>query len=45
MNLAVAGDQGGMLQAEDASKKRSLVVTVGASSEGAQASVMAVEKK
>jgi hypothetical protein len=45
VNLAAASDQGGMLQAEDAAKKRSLMVTLSASSEGAQATVIAVEKK
>jgi hypothetical protein len=45
VNLATTGDQGGMVQAEDAGKKRSIVLTVGSSSEGTQGSVMSVEKK
>jgi hypothetical protein len=44
INLASMGDQGGMVQAEDADKKRTIVVTVGTSAEGTQGSVMAVEK-
>ena len=39
-----SGDQGGMVQAEDADKKRTIIVTVGTSAEGTQANVMAVEK-
>ncbi len=45
VTLLSSGDQGGMLQGADDAKKRSVVVTVGSSSEGTQASVMAVEKK
>jgi hypothetical protein len=41
----VNSNQGGLMSAESADKKRTAVVTVGASSEGAQVSVMAVEKK
>lgn len=38
-------DQGGMLAAESADKKRSLIVTVGSSNEGTEGSVVATEKK
>jgi hypothetical protein len=44
LNLVSSGDQGGMVQAEDSGKKRTIIVTVGSSAEGTQASVMAVEK-
>jgi hypothetical protein len=44
MNLVTTGDQGGMVQAEDSDKRRTIIVTVGTSAEGTQASVMAVEK-
>jgi hypothetical protein len=44
INLVSSGDQGGMVQAEDSDKKRTIIVTVGTSAEGTQASVMAVEK-
>ena len=39
-----SGDQGGMVHAEDSGKKRTIIVTVGTSSEGTQGSVMSVEK-
>jgi hypothetical protein len=45
VNLVSSGDQGGMVQAENSGKSRSVIVTVGSSAEGAQASVMAIEKK
>jgi hypothetical protein len=45
VNLVSSGDQGGMVSAEDATTKRSMIVTVGSSDGGAQASVMAIEKK
>lgn len=41
----VTSDQGGMISAENNDKSRTVVVTVGTSSEGSQANVMAVEKK
>ena len=44
INLASSADQGGMLQAEDTDKKRTIVVTVGSSGDGTEGSVMAVEK-
>lgn len=44
INLVSSGDQGGMVQAEDSAKKRTIIVTVGTSGEGTQVSVMAVEK-
>lgn len=45
VTLVTSSDQGGMLTAEDAGKKRSLIVTVSSSGEGTQANIMAVEKK
>ncbi|PYT16786.1 MAG: hypothetical protein DMG59_09485 [Acidobacteria bacterium] len=45
INLISGGDEGGMVQAENASKTRSVILTVGSSSEGTQGSVMAAEKK
>ena len=44
VNLVSSGDQGGMVHAEDSAKKRTIIVTVGTSSEGTQGSVMSVEK-
>jgi len=44
VNMATGGDQGGMVQAEDATKKRTIVVTIGPDSGGAVANVMTVEK-
>jgi hypothetical protein len=44
INLINTGDQGGMVQAEDADKKRTIIVTVGSSAEGSEGRVMAVEK-
>jgi hypothetical protein len=44
VNLVSSGDQGGMVQAEDSAKKRTIIVTVGSSAEGTQTSVMAIEK-
>jgi hypothetical protein len=44
INLVSSGDQGGMVHAEDSAKKRTIIVTVGTSSEGTQGSVMSVEK-
>lgn len=41
----INGDSGGMVSAETADKKRTVVVTVAASNSGTQASVMAIEKK
>ena len=45
VTLVTPGDQGGMLQAEDSSKKRTLLITAGASSEGTTGSITAIEKK
>jgi hypothetical protein len=45
VNLITGGDQGGMVQAENSAQGRTVIVTVGPSGGGAQASVMAVEKK
>jgi len=44
VKLMTTGEQGGMVTAEDAGKKRTIIVTVGTSNEGTQGSVMAVEK-
>jgi hypothetical protein len=44
VKLMTTGEQGGMVTAEDAGKKRTIIVTVGTSGEGTQGSVMAVEK-
>jgi hypothetical protein len=44
VKLVANAEQGGMVQAEDAAKKRTVIVTVGTSDEGTQGSVMAVEK-
>ena len=41
----ISSEQGGMLTAESGAKTRTVVVTVGTSTEGAQANVMAIEKK
>src|SRR5204862_127189 len=38
-------DQGGLVQAEDSLKKRSVTVTAGSSSEGTTGSITAIEKK
>ena len=40
-----SGDQGGMLSAEDADKKRTVIITAGASSGTTNASVTVSEKK
>jgi|SRR5579862_3685573 len=45
VTLVTASDQGGMLTAEDAGKKRSLIVTASSAGQGTQANIMAVEKK
>jgi hypothetical protein len=42
---ASSGEQGGMLRAEDALKKRSIIVSVEVSPEGTQTRVVAVERK
>jgi hypothetical protein len=44
VKLVTTGEQGGMVTAEDAAKKRTIILTVGTSNEGTQGSVMAVEK-
>lgn len=41
----VSSDQGGMLSGENADKTKTVVVTLGKSSDGTQGNVMAVEKK
>ncbi len=45
MNTMATGGSGGMLQAEDAAKGRSLIITAGSSGDGTEGSVTAVEKK
>jgi len=45
VNLVTTGDQGGMVQAQDAAQKRSIVLTVGSSGEGTQGNVISIEKK
>ena len=44
VNLVTTGDQGGMVQAEDAGKKRTIIVTASSSAQGTEGSVTAVEK-
>jgi hypothetical protein len=43
--LAVTGDSGGMLTAEDSAKGRTIMVTAGSSSEGSDVAVTVIEKK
>ena len=45
VNLVTGGDQGGIVQAENGGKNRTVMLTVSTSSEGTQASVIAIEKK
>jgi hypothetical protein len=45
VNTIGAGSSGGMVQAEDKSKNRSLIITAGTSGDGTEGSVTAVEKK
>jgi hypothetical protein len=45
VTLVSSSDQGGIVQAEDASKKRTIMVTVGTSGDGTQATIHALEKK
>jgi hypothetical protein len=45
VNMTTTSDQGGMLQAEDEGKKRTVIVTVGTSSEGSETGVNVIEKK
>jgi hypothetical protein len=45
VTLVSSGDQGGMLSAEDADKKRTIIITAGASSGTTTASVIVNEKK
>jgi hypothetical protein len=44
IGLMSAADAGGMVQAEDQSKRRTIVITAGTSSEGTEGSVTTVEK-
>jgi len=44
INLVTNTDQGGIVQAENSEKQRTVMVTVGASGEGTEANVIAVEK-
>lgn len=44
VSLVSGGDQGGMVSGEDSSKKRTVIVAVGASNGGADGTVTAVEK-
>lgn len=45
MTMVSSGEQGGMVQADNSSKQRSLIVSVSSSDEGTQARVVASEKK
>jgi hypothetical protein len=45
VNVVTATDQGGLVQAEDSSKQRTVTVTAGSSGEGAEGSVTSTEKK
>jgi hypothetical protein len=45
INMTTTTDQGGMVQASDDSKKRTIVVTVGTSADGTQTGVTSIEKK
>jgi hypothetical protein len=45
VNLVTSGDQGGIVQAENSGKNRTVMLTVSTSNEGTQASVIAIEKK
>jgi hypothetical protein len=45
INMTTTTDQGGLVQASDDSKKRTIVVTVGTSADGTETGVTSIEKK
>jgi hypothetical protein len=45
INMTANTDQGGMVQASDESKKRTIVITVGTSADGTETGVTSIEKK
>ena len=45
VSMVTTGDQGGMVQAQDAEKNRSVLVTAGASGGGTSGTITVIEKK